>query len=699
MQKLTVFMVFMLVVVNCYGDQLSAQDKPQDLTDEESPAVHELDLESIDPLIRPQDDFYKYSNGIWLENNKATLKERYKGTFAEVNQLAEDNVALLIKDAANTMSDTTEPTHNVIGALYQSYMDIEALEAKGLTGLTQDLEKIAAIKTEADVINFIAAKVPEGAAYLFEVTVGRDQGDRSMNVAYLSPKQLNIGMYDYTTHDAKRKMEYSIEKYSTYVEKLQKLAGIDDAKENTEEIIEIETELVSFNKKIDYKQRQKDPEYYYKNFYFPHTPDEIAAWKGEINWRNVLTILGLENAEKIIVTDPGYFKKLSKYIDDISVGDWKMYLTFLTIDNAIPYLPEAYQKQYYRNALFYPRWKMEKKREKREEHAVSFVNHHLSELVGQLYVENSFSPEQKGAIKALTENILQATTNVIDDFEWMSASTKTNAKDKLTKINFKIGYPDEGGFADYSGLELSSENLHGNMLALKQYRYAKDIEKIGNPVERKTWQKAPQWVQARYNVSDNDIVLSAAFLQPPMYDQQMTPLVLYARIGSVIGHEIGHALFGPASFYDGDGNKANWWAEEDRAYIEKQNNKLIELYGNFQIRSGIYVQGKDTLNENIADLFGLKVAFEAFKLVNKDTSLAFDNGYSWQQRFFIAHAQSWQEKLMSYTQTRMAFNDEHSPSRFRVVGVMMNLPDFYDAFEVESTDKQYLAPEKRVALW
>jgi putative endopeptidase len=388
-------------------------------------------------------------------------------------------------------------------------------------------------------------------------------------------------------------------------------------------------------------------------------------------------------------------RALNDIIKDTRMDDWKTYLRWKVLDAGASLLSEELDQQ---NFEFYsktlrgveqplPRWKR----------AVANVNANLGEVVGKVYVARHFPPQAKEQMLELVSNLIKAYEISIKELDWMSDETKTQALDKLSKFTPKIGYPDS--WEDYSSLEIEADDLVGNMQRSNLFVYEKNLARQGGPVDRSEWGMTPQTVNAYYNPPLNEIVFPAAILQPPFFDLTADDAVNYGSIGAVIGHEIGHGFDDSGSTFDGDGVLRNWWAEQDKAEFEKRTAKLIEQYSAFKPFDDLSVNGEFTLGENIGDLGGLSIALLAYKLSLDGKEAPVMDGFTGEQRVFLGYAQGWLGKSRDEALREQINTDPHSPRQYRVNGVVRNIPEFYEAFEIAATDALYLPPEERVKIW
>jgi putative endopeptidase len=423
--------------------------------------------------------------------------------------------------------------------------------------------------------------------------------------------------------------------------------------------------------------------------------DELPGLMPEFAWQPYLEAAVISDIDGLVVTQPDYMKELDGILTSTDMETWKTYLTWKVLNASASLLTEELDNQ---NFDFYsktlrgveqqlPQWKR----------AVSAVNGNIGEVVGKVYVARHFPPEAKEKMLELVNNLIRAYEVSIKDLDWMGAETKAEALDKLSKFTPKIGYPDK--WKDYSDLEIEADDLVGNMARSALFQYEINIKRQGGPVDRTEWGMTPQTVNAYYSPPLNEIVFPAAILQPPYFDLDAESAVNYGAIGAVIGHEIGHGFDDQGSTFDGDGVLRNWWTDQDREEFEKRTAKLIEQYDQFAPFEDLNVNGEFTQGENIGDLGGLSIALLAYELSLNGEEPPVLDGYTGAQRVFIGWAQGWRGKSRDEALRVQINTDPHSPRQYRVNGVVRNIPEFYEAFDVAETDELYLAPEDRVKIW
>jgi predicted metalloendopeptidase len=396
-----------------------------------------------------------------------------------------------------------------------------------------------------------------------------------------------------------------------------------------------------------------------------------------------------------VISQPSFFQALGVTVSEAPVDDWKLYFKYKLVDAYAPFLTAAlgeHHFDFHSRTLSgvqerRPRWKR----------AISALNATIGEGLGRLYVERHFKPEAKRRIDGLVSNLTEAFELSIDELDWMGPKTKTEAHDKLRKLTVKIGYPDK--WKDYSKLTIAPDDLVGNLMRSALFGYQRSVDKLGKPIDRTEWFMTPQTINAYYNASMNEIVFPAAILQPPFFDATADDAVNYGAIGAVIGHEISHAFDDQGRKYDGDGNLRDWWTPEDQQRFTKLASGLVSQYSAFKPIDDLHVNGELTLGENIGDLSGAAVAFKAYRLSLRGKQAPVIAGFTGEQRFFLGYSQSWRGKYRDEKLRVTLVTDSHSPPEYRVNGVVANMNEFYEAFDVSRDDGLYLPPERRVKIW
>ena len=648
-----------------------------------------LDLNHIDPSVRPQDDLFRFMNGKWLKESVIPEDRASDGAFYWLYEQAEKQVKQIILDQAASNAAGGSNAQK-IGDLYNSFMDEEKIEQLGITPIAKDLAAAASFKTADEFFQILGELESRGASGLFYSYVSTDNKDSSKNIVYLGQSGLSLPDEAYYREGEYQEVR---DAFLLHVEKIFELANLPGGSAAAKEVLELETQIAACHWD-QVKDRDAEATYNKKSF------TELISLAPAFNWQLWITASKTPShvLEQVIVRQPSYFEGLSKLIESFDTDKWRSWLTWHIISGASPYLNKALVDE---NFNFYgttlsgiPKLKERWKR------AVGLVEGALGEAVGQIYVDRHFGKQAKERMVGLVANLIQAYRVDIKALTWMSDETKEKAFIKLDKFTPKIGYPDK--WRDYSKLTINPGDLIGNLAQISKYSQDYEYAKIGKPVDKSEWYMTPQTVNAYYNPGMNEIVFPAAILQPPFFDVLADDdAANYGGIGAVIGHEIGHGFDDQGSKYDGDGNLVNWWSDKDRAEFEKRTKKLIEQYDQLSPSAApeVKVNGALTIGENIGDLGGLTIAYKAYEISLNGKQPPEIDGYTGAQRFFMGWAQSWRGKYRPEEVKRRIATDPHSPDEFRCNQIVANLTEFYDAFAVKQSDKHFMPEGQRVRIW
>lgn len=653
------------------------------------PGAAKPDLESgietsnFDPDVRPQDDFYRYVNGAWLERVNIPPDRASYTAFVELDEAAEQNLLEIIEDAIADTDAAPGSDVRKVGDFYRSFMDSARVEALGIEPIRQDLADIDAIADKTDLARYVAGLHSRGTAAPFDFFIDQDKKNARVYAVYLTQTGLGLPNRDYYLND---QFAQAREKYLWYVDRLHELAEV-QVEDPSRVVMRIEHRLAE-NQWTPVQNRDRDATY---NKIAVADLDELAPG---FPWEVWLEEVDL-NVDTVIVRQPSYLTAMAEAVEEIPVEDWKTYYRHRLISSATPYLSQDFvdaRFELYGRTLAgaetdRPRWKR----------AVGATEAALGEALGRLYVERHFKPEAKHRMDDLVENLRKAFEASIKDLDWMTEETKIQALDKLAKFRPKIGYPD--AWRDYTALRVEPDDLFGNMRRAYAHEYQRQVNKLGKPVDRNEWFMTPQTVNAYYSPSMNEVVFPAAILQPPYFNPEADDAVNYGAIGGVIGHEFSHGFDDQGRKSDGDGNLRDWWTEQDAREFEERAAGLIEQYNQYSPIDGMHVNGELTLGENIGDLAGLTVAYKAYKMSLDGKEAPIIDGLTGDQRFFIGWAQVWRGLFREENLKERLVTDPHAPAEYRTNGIVSNVPAFYEAFDVKEGDRMYIAPENRVKIW
>jgi len=642
--------------------------------------------EYMDKNVRPGDDFNAFVNGAWMKTAQIAPDRASNSIGLMLHEQAQEDVKTIIEEAAagNHPQGSDEQK---VGDLYKSYMDMKTREAQGVKPLEAEFARIDALQDYQQLAVYFADANRLGVAvpFVLQQDVDFKEPDTYMMYTY----QAGLGLPDREYYFEESERSEDIRKaYVAHIAKMFALAGLAEGDSAAAMIMALESRIAARHWK---KEKTRDM----VAMYNPVPLAELPQLMPNFAWDAYLNEAELSNIGQLIVMQPDYMRVLDGIIEDTPLADWKTYLKWTVLNTDAGLLNDALDQQ---NFEFYskkllgieqplPPWKR----------AVDTVNGTLGEVVGKVYVARHFPPEAKERMLELVRNLIKAYEMSIRELDWMGDETKAQALDKLAKFTPKIGYPDH--WKDYSSLAIKPDDLLGNMQRAARFVYEYNIARQGGPVDRTEWGMTPQTVNAYYYPPLNEIVFPAAILQPPFFDLYADDAVNYGSIGAIIGHEIGHGFDDKGSTFDGNGVLRNWWTDEDRAEFKARTTKLIEQYSAFKPFEDLNVNGEFTLGENIGDLGGLSIALKAYELSLHGQPAPVMDGYTGVQRVFLGYAQSWRGISRDEAVRQQINTDPHSPRQYRVNGVVRNIPEFYEAFDVTAADALYLPPEERVSIW
>ena len=652
--------------------------------------LKEKDKELFDNLstkTRSQDDFYKYVNENWDEKTQIPSTKPAWGSFYELNEKNQDFLRNLIKELKNKKTSLTADEKKVL-TLYDSYSDMKKRNEEGLSPIQKDLEKINGIQNIEDLKKYNVEVTKYGSSEFYGWGIGTDLNNSKNNAVYLGSAGIGLSR-DYYQKDTKEN-RVILEEYTKYVSDMLKYLGEDNTLERAKKI-------VAFEKGIANTLMTNEERHDVKKYNNPVKVSDLATLSKNVDLAQYLKQLNVKT-DKVIITELNYYKNLDNFVNDENIDIIKDYMRYNLISSAAEVLNDELGA---RSFEFFGKYlNGQKERETLEKRALNFTDGSLGEIIGKIYIQRNFSPEAKKNAKEMVDYIKKAMKNRIEKLDWMSAATKKKALEKLAKINVKIGYPDK--WKDYSKMTISSsDSLYDQLKGISEWAYNEELKKVGKPVDKTEWYMSPHTINAYYSPTSNEIVFPAGILQYPFYDYNKLEMASnFGAIGTVIGHELTHAFDVSGAEYDGDGNVKNWWTAEDKAKFDLATKKLENQFSKYTVGDGVHVNGKYTLTENIADLGGLNVAYDALQLYLKDhpnSSKAYPDTVN--KLFFLSFARMWRQKSTPEYLKNLAKTDSHSPNIFRVNGTLENIDAFHKVFETKPGDKMYKAPEDRIKIW
>lgn len=654
---------------------------------EAAPEKHSgLLLDYMNTDVRPGDDFNAFVNGGWMDSAVIPADRASDGVGLMVHEQSTENVKIIIEESAN--GDFAKGTdEQKVGDLYTSYMDLETRNQLGADPLQHDFARIGELTNNTELAIYFAEANKLGVNLPFALGQYVDFKDPNTYMMYTWQGGLGLPEREYYFEEGE-KSEGIRSAYLAHIETMFGLAGLLDGAAAAQTIMALETTLAEQHMK---KEQTRDMVALYNKIPLAELPGLMP----DFAWDEYLSTAAVSDIDGLVVTQLDYMRALNDILTATDMETWKTYLNWKVLNTSAALLNEAMDQQnfnFYSNTLRgieqqLPHWKR----------AVANVNGNIGEVVGKVYVARHFPPEAKEQMLELVNNLIKAYEISIRELDWMGEETREQALDKLSKFTPKIGYPDQ--WRDYSALEIEGDDLVGNMRRSALFQYEINLARQGGPVDKTEWNMTPQTVNAYYNPPLNEIVFPAGILQPPFFDLNADDAVNYGSIGAVIGHEIGHGFDDSGSTFDGDGVLRNWWTDQDKAEFEARTAKLVEQYSAFKPFEDLSVNGEFTLGENIGDLGGLSIALLAYELSLDGEEAPVLDGYTGRQRLFLGYAQGWRRKARDEAVRIQINTDPHSPAQYRVNGVVRNVPEFYEAFEIAETDALYLAPEDRVKIW
>lgn len=652
--------------------------------------VSGIDPSNLDTSVRPGDDFYHYAAGGWLKSHPLDAEHSENGAFVDLYELNQKRIQDLILQYANSPQQKGSLGQK-IGSLYKLMMDSVRLNREGWAPLKPTLDRIAAIKTPREYQIVTAALDRNGEnTMMYGIGIDADQRNSAWNLVNIGQGGLGLGTRDYYTSDNPDNKKV-LEAYKTYLTKLFMLVGNDEAtaKSKMQKVIDIETQIAKASYD-EVKLRDIDANYHKMTY-----TDLVDQFPG-IDWGNVLLASGLPAIDTIDVAEPEPIHEVEKILANTPLDDLKTYAEAKVISGATGRLSDDFRKVEFELDAALSGVKQDRPRWKR---AVSLVSGSLGEAIGKLYVEKYFPESSKKKMLDLVHNLQTALAQRIDQATWMSQATKAQAKDKLQNFIIKIGYPDK--WKDYSGLQVDdSLSLYENMKRISRWAVDKVIaEKVNKKVDKMEWGMTPQTINAYYNPSTNEICFPAAILQPPFFDPNADDAVNYGAIGGVIGHEMSHGFDDQGAQFDKYGNQHDWWTAQDKKNFDARTKVLADYFSNFEVLPGVKINGKQTLGENIGDNGGLNIAFTALQNEMKSRALTTVNGFTPEQRFFLAWARVWASNTTPEVVKYLCTIDVHSPNMARVNAALPQIDAWYKAFNVKKGDKMFVPKNKRAHIW
>lgn len=655
----------------------------------EAKSTSGIDLANMDTTVSAGTDFFRYACGGWNDAHPLTAEYSRYGTFDELFENSQKQLRELIEGLAAQKNNQAGSAAQKIGDLYNMAMDSVTLNKQGAEPVKAMLDKIAGMKDKSEIVPMMTEMAHIGIGTYFHSYVYADPKNSSLNIFQMGQGGINLGEKEYYL-DTDSITQNIREQYKLYIGKLFQLAGFSevDAQQKVADVMEIETAIAKVSRSAT---ELRDPEANYHKMSF----DELKKTIAGIDWDAYMKGLGIQAPAELNVEQVEPIQEVARLMNTLPLSKHVSYLEYNLLDAAASCLSDdfvAARFDFYGKVLSgrqvnQPRWKR----------AVNSVNGMLGELVGEMYVEKYFPAAAKERMVKLVKNLQTALGERIDAQEWMSDSTKIRAHEKLAAFHVKVGYPDK--WKDYSKLEIKNDSYWANVCRASEWGFNDMYSRIGKPVDKDEWLMTPQTVNAYYNPSTNEICFPAAILQPPFFNMEADDAANYGAIGVVIGHEMTHGFDDQGRQFDKDGNLTDWWAPGDADRFKERAQVMVDFFNKIEVLPGLQANGELTLGENLADHGGLNVAYLAFQNATKDAPLGVVDGFTPEQRFFLAYATLWagnirDEQIRVYTKS-----DPHSLGKWRVNGALPHIQAWYDAFHITPSDPLYVAPENRVNVW
>ncbi|MCC5856488.1 MAG: M13 family metallopeptidase [Idiomarina sp.] len=643
-----------------------------------------IELENLDTSVRPQDNFFRYINGQWLERTEIPSDRARWGSFDELRERAEKHVLEIIQEFAAEGGEQGSDQQK-IGDLFNAYLNVERINALGLAPIEDEIAAIQAIDSHDQLSSFWGAQQRYRMGTPLSMGVGQDQMQSDQHITSLSQSGLGMPDRDYYVNDSAENLALR-EAYKEMIRGLWQEAGWEQGEQAAEAILALETRIAQAHwSRIQNRDRRAT--------YNKMTVSELAESAPGFDWGNFFDAAGVE-IDELVVRQPDYLTQFATMYREIPLQDWQTYLQFHTLRGTADLLSENFGEVTF--AFYGQTLQGLEEQRSREKRAVGAVQGTLGFLVGQEYVARHYQEEARVRMQEMVDNIIVAFGEAIDELEWMGEETKAEAQAKLATFTTKIGYPEV--WRDYDCLDIN-EDLVGNMRRASACEYERMIGRLGQEVDPYDWGMTPQTVNAYYRATMNEIVFPAGILQPPFFNVEADDAVNYGAIGAVIGHEITHGFDDQGRRSDGEGNLRDWWTPQDEEQFRQRAQLMIDQYSSFNPIDDLYLQGALGLGENIADLGGMTVAYRAYiNSLGGEPGTVID-GFTAEQRFFAGWGQIWRIKFRDEALRRQVIQGPHSPGKYRVLGVLSNMPEFYEAFDVQPGDGMYREEDVRVKIW
>jgi len=653
-----------------------------------------INMDNVDQNVRPQDDFFMFVNGNWIKNTEIPSDQGSWGSFNELREKNNKVVLEVLQRAASSDKYSEGSDQRKAADFYAVGMDSNLAESQGLNPIMPIIEKIDAIGSKEDLLDYLAYQSKIGGGAFFGFTIFPNLMNSDVYASYLAQDGLGLPDKDYYTKSDAKSVELR-EKYIKHTERMLKISGLveGDLNAKSHAIFDLENQLALAS--MNRTEMRNIPA-----MYNPYAIGDLNSLTPSVDWNRYLEKLGISGVDTIVVMQPEFMKEMEIVLSGNDIPLWKDYLKWNILNSYAGFLNKElvdanfdfYGRELSGSTENRPRWKR----------VLSSTNGAVGEAIGKLYVDDVFPPEAKTAAKEMVDNILLVMGKRIANLEWMTDTTKERALEKLSSFKVKIGYPDK--WKDYSNLEVKrgveDASYLGNVMASREWAYADILSKLHKPVDKTEWGMTPQTVNAYYSPLNNEIVFPAAILQPPFFDFRADAPINYGGIGAVIGHEISHGFDDNGSRFDARGYMINWWSDEDLNNFKERGEQLVAQFDAYEPLDSLFVNGQLTLGENIGDLGGINLAWDALQVYFAKNGVTDSlDGFSPEQRFFMSWGTIWRTKYRDEALRTQVMTNPHSPGMYRANAPLTNVDAFYKAFELKEGDKMYKAKEERIKIW
>jgi len=677
-KKLITFVFLLLLAISIQS--CTSSDEPIE-------EVKGFDLSDIDTTANPKDNFYDWAVGGWTKNNKIPDDQVRWGAFTMLRERTNDQVKTIVEEAVSKAKKGENGLAGQVGTFYSVGMDTTKIEKLGLSPLENELKRISSLSNKEELIKEIAHMHKYSAAPLFFFYSTTDSKNSDSVIAGMWQGGLGLPDRDYYVKDDTRSKEIRT-KYLSHLKNMFTLMKDNNPEQSSKTVMGIETRLA---KASNTRLENRDPNATYNKL----ATDKIIETAPGFDWKLYFTEIEIGNPLFVDIGQPKFIAEVGKMINKVSLDNWKTYLRWNLVRSMSPYLSSDFVNERFEfTGKFLNGQKEMRPRWKRVQGVTSGA---LGEAIGQLYVEKYFPPEAKTRAKKIVESLIVSMGESINRIDWMSDETKKEALKKLDGFGVKIGYPDK--WRDYSELEITNDSYVQNIMNSNYFDHKETLSKINKPVRDWEWGMSPQTVNAYYNPTRNEIVFPAAILQSPFYNVNVDDAINYGGMGCVIGHEITHGFDDQGRQYDADGNIRDWWTKEDSRRFDKRAKRIIDQFNAYQPLDSFFVNGELTQGENIADLGGLTISYNSFKKTEQFKSGEKIDGFTPAQRFYLNWAQVWKNNIRDEALKLRLKTDPHSPGKYRVLGPLSNIPEFYEAFGITKGDGMYRNEDVRVKIW